>query len=291
MKGFGFIIPNADFSDSPLGSVEFAVSDDELATRYANAFCTSIGDNTYASQLKSMILSLLEKNLWDKMIAIYPMIGDTSTNLVKNLVNGGTDAFIAANASVGTNKLTFSNLIGTGNVANSVTMLSNEGHGVSIYAHFKCTASGLNDIVSFCRNGSTPRIYQNGSKFVGIEFNTTQVSTVSAQSATSALIRVGEVNNNTFDVTLKVGEETKTIASLNYNESYPMYVGNNIGVNIRNADAMNTEAGATLSSGIRGLFKGEMYFYAIGRLSSNEEDLAKSIFDTFVESVKTGLIS
>ena len=286
MKSFGFIIPNADFSDSPLGSVEFAVTDEELAMRYANAFCTSIGDDTYKSQLQSMILSLLENNLWNKMIAIYPMIGNTSTTLVKNLVNDGTDAFIAANASAGTNKLVFSNAIGTGNVANNVTMLSNEGHGVSIYANFKCTASGLNDIATFSRVGSTPKMYQNGNKYVAIEaVSSSQISTVSAQSATSACFRVVEVNDGKYGVTLKVGEETKSITDLNYNADYPMYVGNNIGVNIRNADAMNTEAGATLSSGIRGLFKGEMYFYAIGRLTSTEEDLVKSIFDAFVNSM------
>lgn len=285
MNGFGFYIPNADFTGSPLGNIDFEVSDEKLATLVTSTFCTSIGDDTYFSKIYSMVFSLIEQKLWDKMIAIYPIIGNNTNNLVKNLVSNGTDAFVANNASAGTNKLIFSNSIGTGNVINNVTIISDDGHGVSIYANFKNTANELNEIAAFCRNSSTPKIIRGNTGLIGMQANTTVYSTVSASSATSACLRVGIVNDNTYDVTLKVENETKIISSQNYNVSYPMLVGNNIGVNIRNADAMNTEAGATLSSPVKGLFSGEMYFYAIGRLTSTEEDLVKSIFDAFVNSM------
>lgn len=100
MSGIALIIPGADFSNSPLGTVNFKNSIKDKVDQYAQ----SIGSESYNAALTAMLRSLQEIGL-DNSLDIYPILGDT---LAKAQVNLNTRENIAKNEWYGRNLINVS---------------------------------------------------------------------------------------------------------------------------------------------------------------------------------------
>ena len=81
MAGIAFVIPNSDFSESPLGQVTFKKNVNDLVSAYAE----NIGTHDYDEALKTMLRSLNVLGLLESM-DIYPMFGSTLNLLKLNLL-------------------------------------------------------------------------------------------------------------------------------------------------------------------------------------------------------------
>lgn len=104
MSGIALIIPNADYSDSPLGKVTFKKTVAEMVNEYA----TKIGTDEYNTHLSSMLFALADLGVIND-IDVYPMLGDSFSKLKVNLLSKsnipetewrGRDLVFGANASV-----------------------------------------------------------------------------------------------------------------------------------------------------------------------------------------------
>ena len=126
--GIAIIIPNADFSNSPLGKVTVVETPEEKAEKIVSAYASNVGVTTYNNSLKSMVKSLIELDVFDKL-DIYPMIGDSLEKKCVNLnPNGfqGVDLLVGGNASNGNNCITFLNTVSCGNFSSAIIKSSND---------------------------------------------------------------------------------------------------------------------------------------------------------------------
>ena len=57
--GIAIIIPNADFSNSPLGKVTVVETPEEKAEKIVSAYASNVGVTAYNNSLKSMVKSLI----------------------------------------------------------------------------------------------------------------------------------------------------------------------------------------------------------------------------------------
>lgn len=84
------LINDAFLGDERMGDL-FTVNIDPAARAFLNA--TGITNPTIILAINTLVLSLKENNLWNKMVAIYPFVGGTATTHKYNLKNSAdTDA-------------------------------------------------------------------------------------------------------------------------------------------------------------------------------------------------------
>lgn len=100
MSGIALIIPGADFSNSPLGTVNFKKSIKDKVDQYAQ----SIGSEDYNVALTAMLRSLQEIGL-EESLDIYPILGDT---LAKAQINLNARASVAETEWYGRNLINVS---------------------------------------------------------------------------------------------------------------------------------------------------------------------------------------
>lgn len=96
MNGIGLVIPGADFSGSPLGKVTVAVSPLEQADEIVDAF-VNVTHVTNTQPILNFVLGLLENNLWDKLFAFFPMVGNNLDSKLVDLKDPSRSAWKAAN--------------------------------------------------------------------------------------------------------------------------------------------------------------------------------------------------
>ena len=108
-KGIAFVIPNVDFSDSPLGKVTRSVNEAELIVR---KYEEKIGATEFRIQIESFVNSLMGKGLWGKLDGIYLMLGSSFDTMKINLKDVDNLALeFKENATANTNSVSFSNAI------------------------------------------------------------------------------------------------------------------------------------------------------------------------------------
>lgn len=107
MNGIAIIIPNADFTGSPLGKVTKAETVEDKAMRVVNTYASKIGTTTYNTALKNMVVSLMNEGLWDKVTYLYPMLGTTLAQKLVSLKDDCENGFVGNNATAITDGISF----------------------------------------------------------------------------------------------------------------------------------------------------------------------------------------
>lgn len=114
MSGIGFVIPNADFSNSPLGTVTIEFTNAEKAAKITEDYAEAIGTSAYNSAINSMVKDLLDYNLWEKTYALWPILGNNLNAMKVNIKNVTVPMQLMTNASAGINCINFADTISVG---------------------------------------------------------------------------------------------------------------------------------------------------------------------------------
>lgn len=281
--GLAIVLTNKDFSEENLGQVTFALSNEEKANNIAAAYCAAIGDTTYKSDIYNMVLGLLDIGLWTKIYSMYPILGDSVPSLSKNLKDVEHDSIITyANASVGDKKLVFVNTIGVGETsANALEGFSGEFSYYAVFAHV--ADSNMSTTLQCFKNdtGGVAKIHKAGNSYYqqwgGVNKN------LSGQNNKTMRIAVSNVGTGTTCNIVKDGVHFDSATSVNGANIKP-----NLSLGVNAGETVGT-SGETIETNIN-LFKGDMYFYSIGKLSEAENIVFDGIVKTFLDSVKEGVV-
>ena len=116
--GTVIILNDADFSASNLGKVTILPNKREMINQIVESYYTKTGDIGYESAIRTLVSELVNKNLWEKVKVLYPLLGTTLAQQSVDLT-GTHDIVPLANASAVTNGMFFNNQIGIGNIENA----------------------------------------------------------------------------------------------------------------------------------------------------------------------------
>lgn len=145
MNGIAIVIPNTDFSASPLGQVTFSVSNLEKATNIATAYCTAIGSSTHKDALIAFVKSLLDSNIWDDVKAFFPMVGNTLSSQLVDLKDTERSAWAGANFSYDEKGVHIANDIDAGVPSSDLWYVDTPFIGRScIFAGYSDNTGGMN---------------------------------------------------------------------------------------------------------------------------------------------------
>lgn len=112
MNGISIVLPNTDFSNSPLGKVTFVQTLEERAIGIMTDYVAAANAGTYSSAVYNMVLAMINAGVYDKLVAFWPMLGSTKHDMAVNLVDTTKNALeLKENASVSGVKLSFANNI------------------------------------------------------------------------------------------------------------------------------------------------------------------------------------
>lgn len=112
MKGISIVLPNTDFSNSPLGRVTFVQTTEERAMGIMTDYVAAANAGAYSSAVYNMVLAMINAGVYDKLVAFWPMLGSTTHNMAINLLDTTKNALeLKENASVSGLKLSFANNI------------------------------------------------------------------------------------------------------------------------------------------------------------------------------------
>lgn len=286
MSGIAFIVPNADFSNSPLGTVTVQKTAEEKAAEVVATYTTEIGDSTYSSELTQMVADLIRIGAWENL-DIYPMLGDSLADMKVNL--NPTDGYLKSGLLFGSNAEYITN-----GIRFSVTedggesLVDNPGIESDNFQRGAITNSeGLYILADLKRqlplNGQISRLYACNPGSAPIYFASTGFGYVSL-----------DVSSNNFNGNVQVNGD-RTIASfaldsskaycytnggeavqydITSNSTSPLMVANYLGA----TPAHPTEAGY--------MFNGEVKFWVIGRIAASKASFVNNIFKTFLDAVK-----
>ena len=89
--GLAIVLNDGDYSGDGfnIGQVEF-IDYNEVAADIASTYCRAIDDNSVYSPTFQLVYTLIQNGLWEKMVAIYPLLGTTAETLKVNLISPGT---------------------------------------------------------------------------------------------------------------------------------------------------------------------------------------------------------
>lgn len=285
MSGIAIII-DGNVGTSPLGRVTFVESNRKKAARYVDSYCNAIGSREKENELLQMFITIIENGLDEKLIALYPMLGDTvNTQKINAMSVGENDLFLGANASVEDEVLTFSNTIGIGDVSENIVSLSETSNFSMVTVAQRIAgnnASTLFDFYSELNTGGS--IYgrtqlSDGSMSFYIRNKNAEGDYTHILNELTEIICIEMVQNG--------NDQTGHINGVAYTSSTSAIsiatINNVLGMSALRVK--DTVAGATISQNMY-LWNGTAYFHAIGNLSSEENLLLKEIVATFLYDAK-----
>ena len=285
--GIAIIIPNADFSNSPLGKVTVVETPEKKAEKIVSAYASNVGVTTYNNSLKSMVKSLIELDVFDKL-DIYPMIGDSLEKKCVNLnPNGfqGVDLLVGGNASNSDNCITFVNTLSCGNFSSAIIKSSNDiNDNFFIFADAKYNLNSL----KMSRFFNTLRVSGGNGFAVG--------------TANNPLIGDGEPafcsnyhRSGSIVSSVRAKERVKFIVTLDDTTMYlndGSAVEKNIGETVTEYNITNALGGASQSteSGIEIAatnteFNGNVYMFAKGDIPLDKAEQVYAILKECAESI------
>lgn len=269
MKGIAIIIPNADFSGSPLGKVTKSMSIEEKAQEIVSSYSTEVGVSDYNVALKSMIVSLMDKGIWEGL-DVYPIIGDTVTKMCKNInTDNGylkKDLLVPSSTSVEDNSLLFNNVSSTAQELPNVdkrTIASSTMSGY--YCAFDVVATEFSDNMYI--------IYGGRSGSFNIRITTSK--SVAADAANKVIDKI-----NTAD--------TRRLYSLHSGDSnFDIYVNGTLGASASNFINWNgTKQNLVIPCGIGNTLKGNVRLFVQGFIPQDKHVEADKIFRKFLDATK-----
>ena len=278
MKGLGFIIPNADFSNSPLGKVNFYKSNEEIAREIVDEYNVSIGTVAFDTALYNMVLSMLNEELWDKTKTLFPILGSNLTSKGVNLKNSSAPMQLLANASIGENSITFVNTISVGTPTAETTFSFNEENQRSILMKAVATRTTNAKTTSSLTSGVST---SNNSDYEGMAFYFAFQSSMRLNSKkTSETLHRYAYTQDTNTAYLHVdGVEDGTFSGT-WNTAVTYTPNTMFGTT--NGDGGT--AGETITDSAS-LINGSLYYYCLGNFTNDELQVMDGILSTFVEAV------
>lgn len=274
MRGIGLILPNADFSGSPLGQISIAKSVDDLAYDVVVAYAESIGTSQYNSSLQTLVVDLMNNGLWDKVTAIYPMLGTSLSAKKVNLKSPNSfDLALGQNASVISNGLSFVDTISVSDVA--METINNKFMGYTYYFVGKQIRGKQNMAALLSSADSWIRI--GGASNNGLQFYLGRNGVFQFADGSSTNIRKITFHaEETYMYCIADGVKSNNTASSN---NYALNFVNGFGFEC-SALPIDTESNSNQ------LFSGEMYCAALGWMSEAESIKFDSIMCKFVADLK-----
>ena len=277
MKGIGLILPNADFSGSPLGRISIAESADDIAAEAVAAYAKAIGSSQYNSTLQPLVAELMNSGLWDKISAIYPMLGATLSAKKVNLKFPDTLALaFGANASSISNGVNFVDTIGVDAIQCDEVSKKFSGY-TSFFAakQIKGTYNGA-ILTSFKENNS---IRIGAASNSGLQFYMSRFGMLSFVSGASTNVRKLTFHaEDTYIYNIADGVKADNIAT-NNNASLDVVVPTFIG-----ADYAKLPIAPGSNSDL--MFSGDVYCYAFGWMSEADSVKFDSLMNKFVADLK-----
>lgn len=278
MKGIGFILPNADFSGSPLGQVTIATNADAMAMEVAVAYGNAIGTSQYNTRIASLVKNLINANLWDKTHAIYPMLGTSLATKSVNLKNPQYfNLLFGENASAISNGVSF---IDTKNI--SAKNFDSIQKSFTGYTAFVCakqikgtyngavlvsSIEGANGIIMGAASNNGLQFYLSRyGKFTYVTGASTSVRTITFHAGDNYMYNIAEgVKGSNVDT--------------NSNTSLAVTIPNGLGYDCQRVPI-------TAGGDSDRIFSGEVYGYAFGWMSDDEAVKFDKILRDFYSSVK-----
>lgn len=280
MSGIGFIIPNSDFSNSPLGSVTIIKTNKQLAQEYTDAYATAIGTDEYNDAIYKMALSILNSSLWDKTIAIYPILGDTVAKQTVALKGENMNVF--ANASRGDNKLVFTNDVSIGPQTatdyNRLISVSSTKRDYGVVFRANCTVTPTSGSYrdSYLTNFFYYRNSTSSGKKWSLYFSSNSTNAVTAQTNDT---RIAYTNLLDLQYVYANGE---LVAQKSQNNGIGTF-RNMFGCS-EAASFPNTQPGETISQ-TGTLFKGTLSYFVLGYFNQSDIITMDRILKIFEEEV------
>lgn len=262
MNGIAIVIPNADFSGSPLGKVTFVKSATERAEKIVNQYVNTVGEIQEKPKLVRLVTSLISEGLWDNL-DIYPMLGTNklinlnseSGYLKKNLVvpaNAVLDGDgIVFNKDSNTNAPVLGSITDTNKLAKEMP---------NYYMYSNLNTPSASNIRYLLYSGSS------GNLNVRVISSNALIVSMSPVSATTPNSIVG-----THKIAVSVGDS-----------GLSLYVDNNKVSEVQQNWA-TTAMGYCISDGLGSSYTGTVSLYVQGFIPHDKHEKANEIFSAFVE--------
>lgn len=255
--------------------VEKAKTNEQLAKEYASRYSTATGVTYRNGDIKTMCLSLLNEGLWDDILMLCPIFGETEQSLCANIRDLTKPIIVGGNASASTNKLSFDNKKAFGNeikhnIANTFHVESEKG--LTVFAYLKRTGSynssklydtidnsfeKINSLSIGTRAGGSGALCSFGNNYAG--------QTIDAKTAAC---RCFCIDSELHPHIIEEGRDIKyDVVQSDSIIKIPRIFGTSV-------EGMTGEAGSTLPDASTDIFGGEVYMFAVG------------VFDTFEKQKK-----
>lgn len=279
MKGIGLILPNADFSSSPLGQVTIAKSLETVAMEVAVAYGNAIDTPQYNTQVASLVKNLMRANLWDKVHAVYPILGTTLSAKSINLKNPQYfNLLFGKNASVANKGVSFVDTVDIeAKEPDKIYNKAAAGYTAFICARDTVGKQNLGTLVSSTGLSDAIKIgtgYNNGLVFYlsrnGVNTYVYGIST----AVKKITFHIGDASVYNISDGVKSDEESSG-SNLTLLRDFTNEIGYNSYKTPLSAETQSAE-----------IFSGELYGYAFGWMSDDEAINFDEILRNFYSSVK-----
>ena len=278
MKGIGLILPNADFSSSPLGQVTIAKSLETVAMEVAVAYGNAIDTPQYNTQVASLVKNLMRANLWDKVDAVYPILGTTLSAKSINLKNPQYfNLLFGENASVANNGVSFVDTVDI--EAKEPDKIYKAAAGYTAFICAKHTVGKQNLATLVSSTGQNDAIKIGAAYNNGLVFYLTRNGVFTYADGVSTAVRkitfhIGDASVYNISDGVKSDEESSG-SSLTLLRDFTNEIGYNSYKTPLSAETQSAE-----------IFSGELYGYAFGWMSDDEAINFDEILRNFYSSVK-----
>lgn len=280
-----------NFSGSSLGVITVLPSNRTRAAQITQAYCTAIGSTAYKSAINRLVYQLINSGIYDKMIGIYPILGNSISTLKVNLMSPGTkDIIVGANASAIENQFDFSRTIGTGNVGDPVNLTTNNSFSVLLGSRTKSSTGGC-CYLNFWESGTSTKKFQ---MFTALESSVQKNKLGIGADFGSHVVTFDEANtdNKLWGCAVNVSAGKYLAINNGVYTNGDIYDATRLANVFPNAilgqnqyTAKSTTAGATISAN-SALANGYVFFYAIGLLQGDENKILSDAANRFVADVK-----
>lgn len=278
--GTAIIVKGADFSKNNIGTITFG----SLGERVVNKYNSAIGTSEYYGPLLQMVNSLIEENLWDKTVALYPILGDSLNAKCVNLASDGAYPMrLKENAANGDKLVSFRNTIEVSADNTSLPTYNGRTFGYGMIVDYVRTEWG-NHTSQLCTigTGGFSTFLGEGGRCSRAGLNSTRVVVTTPASEKYPESRhLYSFVNETTEAKLYVDgilNNTNNGASQDALTLYSGYFGST------RVYTPTTTPGAVISPN-QYLASGEMRFFLYGAFTNNELVKATGIVQEFLTAV------
>ena len=285
--GTAIIIKNADFSNKNLGKVTVNVMplEDKVVAAYLDKVSEAI---LYKDALTALVRQLIDNELWDKTLCLYPMMGNSLESMSVNLASDNKYPMIfKENAEVKNNRVYFSNKIEISAIPqlsqeNAVlTQSANGSIGVFVRFYRDVTeANNLSVLTSYGTAGISTGLMTNPSTARGISMGFLSSRSLSygdgLEKRNYAYVNDGTLCKFYIDGDVKM---ENSFAESNASLFYSGIFGGKAGYTPTNTPGNTIAANTNLASG-------ELYTFVLGNFSNADMIKLNAILNTFIEAVE-----